>query len=152
MVRDFGISVSDGWLLALLGVAGIYLAFLVYRSGLQRVSRWLLVVRVVALVLRACVRVCVFVSVVCVCVCVCACACVCACVRACVCACVRACVCVGLCVLCALCVYACVLCVRVVRACCVGLGGSLFRLSQCAVRRSCVVVRLLLLRFQGFCV
>ena len=51
MVRDFGISVSDGWLLALLGVAGIYLAFLVYRSGLQRVSRWLLVVRVVALVL-----------------------------------------------------------------------------------------------------
>lgn len=51
MVRDFEIAVSDGWVLALLCAVGIYLAFLVYRSGLQRVSRWLLAVRVGALVL-----------------------------------------------------------------------------------------------------
>ena len=51
MLRDIGFSASDGWLLLLVGCAGIYLAFLMYRSRLQGIHRLLLGVRVAALVL-----------------------------------------------------------------------------------------------------
>ena len=51
MLRDIGFSISDGWLLLLVGCAGIYLAFLMYRSRLTGIHRLLLGVRVVALVL-----------------------------------------------------------------------------------------------------
>lgn len=51
MLRDIGFSTSDGWLLLFVGCAGIYLAFLMYRSRLKGMHRLLLGVRVVALVL-----------------------------------------------------------------------------------------------------
>lgn len=51
MLRDIGFSISDGWLLLLVGCAGIYFAFLMYRSRLKGIHRLLLGVRVVALVL-----------------------------------------------------------------------------------------------------
>ena len=51
MLRDIGFSASDGWLLLIVGCAGIYLAFLMYRSRLKGIHRLLLGVRVAALVL-----------------------------------------------------------------------------------------------------
>ena len=51
MLRDIGFSTSDGWLLLTVGCAGIYLAFLMYRSRLKGTQRLLLGVRVAALVL-----------------------------------------------------------------------------------------------------
>ncbi len=51
MLRDVGFSVSDGWLLLLVGSAGIYLTFQVYRSRLKGIHAWLLGARVAALVL-----------------------------------------------------------------------------------------------------
>ena len=51
MLRDIGFSTSDGWLLLIVGCAGIYLAFLMYRSRLKGTQRLLLGVRVAALVL-----------------------------------------------------------------------------------------------------
>ena len=51
MLRDIGFSASDGWLLLIVGCAGIYLAFLMYRSRLRGIHRLLLGVRVAALAL-----------------------------------------------------------------------------------------------------
>ena len=51
MLRDIEFSTSDGWLLLLVGCAGIYLAFLVYQSRLKGIHRLLLGVRIIALVL-----------------------------------------------------------------------------------------------------
>ena len=51
MLRDVGVSVSDGWLLACAGVAGMYLIFLMYRSRLQGINRYLLGIRAAALIL-----------------------------------------------------------------------------------------------------
>ncbi len=51
MLRDIGFSASDGWLLLFVGCAGIYLAFLMYRSRLKGIHRLLLGVRIAALAL-----------------------------------------------------------------------------------------------------
>ena len=51
MLRDIGFSTSDGWLLLLVGCAGIYLAFLMYRSRLTGIHRLLLGLRIAALIL-----------------------------------------------------------------------------------------------------
>ena len=51
MPRDIGFSASDGWLLLLVGCAGIYLAFLMYRSRLTGIHRLLLGLRIAALIL-----------------------------------------------------------------------------------------------------
>ena len=51
MLRDIGLSVSDGWALACAGAVGMYLVFLMYRANFRGANRYLLVIRAAALLL-----------------------------------------------------------------------------------------------------
>ena len=51
MLRDVGISVSDGWLLICACAAGLYLIFLMYRANFRGANRYLLLIRAAALLL-----------------------------------------------------------------------------------------------------